>query len=335
MGEATNETRPRSGLSDTASEPSAVRHQDEDLAQDSPDATQIRSGIEQTRGNLTETLDALQDKLDPARITEQVKDKIREKATEAYDAAKSTVKEATIGRAEKIVSSVSETVSDVTGRAGRAVKDTGSSVFQYVCDHPVAFTLLGVGLGMLTLNRRKVEQPWYGSNRNRNDAWDRGEEDGLSLADSTQNVAGRVADSTRDVAGRASDAISSATDRVREAVGTMTDSTRKQLQDANSQARESVRAASGRFQNVLQENPMALGVAALAAGAIVGLSLPRTRLEGEYLGEARDRLVDQAKSAAHEAVEKVQHVASEAGNTIKQAAQKEGLMTGEPADVPA
>jgi hypothetical protein len=67
----------------------------------------------------------------------------------------------------------------------------------------------------------------------------------------------------------------------------------------------------------------------LAAGAIVGLSLPTTRVENEYLGEARDRLVGQAKSAAHEAAEKVQRVTSEAGRTLKDAAQKEGLVTGQ------
>ena len=79
---------------------------------------------------------------------------------------------------------------------------------------------------------------------------------------------------------------------------------------------------------------MTLGIAALAAGALVGLSLPTTRVEGEYMGEARDRLMDQAKSVAQDTADKVQRVAGEAGRTFKDAAQKEGLVTGEGADAP-
>lgn len=73
---------------------------------------------------------------------------------------------------------------------------------------------------------------------------------------------------------------------------------------------------------------MTLGMVALAAGALAGMVLPTTRVESEYMGEARNRLVDQAKSVAQDAVEKVQRVAGEAGQTLKEAAQKEGLVSG-------
>ena len=44
------------------------------------------------------------------------------------------------------------------------------------------------------------------------------------------------------------------------------------------------------------------------------------------MGDARDHLMDQAKTAAQEAAKKVQHVAEEAGQSLKDVAQKEGLM---------
>lgn len=50
---------------------------------------------------MSQTIDALQEKLDPARIAEQVKEQIRERATEAYDSAKESIRDATIGRAER------------------------------------------------------------------------------------------------------------------------------------------------------------------------------------------------------------------------------------------
>ncbi len=78
------------------------------------EAAQIRSEIGRTRTELSETVNALQEKLDPARLKERVKEEVREKAAEAYDAAKNTVREATVGRAEKIMANVSERVSGVT-----------------------------------------------------------------------------------------------------------------------------------------------------------------------------------------------------------------------------
>jgi ElaB/YqjD/DUF883 family membrane-anchored ribosome-binding protein len=340
MGEATDEMRSRNDVNDTALETSAIRR-DENSNEGSPETAQIRSGIEQTRVDLSETIDALQEKLDPTRIAQQVKDQIKEKATEAYDTAKNTVKEATIGRAEKIVSSVSETVSDVTGRAGTAVKDTGSTVVEYIRDNPIPFALVGIGLGMLTLNKRNTGQWSYGSSSNaRQGAGDlyRGGgssgEDESSLTDRARNLVGGVAGTARGAAERASTAVSSATEGMREAMGTAADATRRQFHDASDQAVQSARAASGFFKNTLQDNPMAVGVAALAAGVIVGLTVPTTRVEGEYMGEARDRLIDQTKSVAQETAQKIQYVAAEAGNTVKETAHKEGLIGGESADRP-
>jgi ElaB/YqjD/DUF883 family membrane-anchored ribosome-binding protein len=333
MGEATDEVRfvdefeapvvePPSGTSEQANE-------------GGQQAAEIRSGIEQTRADLSETIDALQEKLDPARIAEQVKGQIREKATEAYDTAKDAVKEATIGKAEKIMSNVSETVTNATERAGTAVRDTSSSVVDYIRDNPVPFVLIGIGAGMLAMSGRAKERSRYDWSRNtERDAYGRsGTGDWSttqsSLTDTAREKASKVADTARAAAGRATDAVSSAATSVRDAATSAADTTREQLNYVSDQARQGARVASDRLKTTLQDNPLALGVAVLAAGAIVGLTLPTTRVENEYMGEARDRLMGQAKSVAHEAAEKVQRVTGEAGRTLKDAAQKEGLMVGE------
>ena len=290
MGETTNEVTSAATASDSTEE-----------------ASEIRSGIEQTRSNLSATIDALQDKLDPSRIAEQVKDQIREKATEAFDTAKSAVKEATIGKAEKIMSSVSDAVSDMTGRAGTAVSDTSSSAMQYIRDNPVPFALVGLGLGLLAMNKRRTG-PSSSYSDTRPDA---------SLANRAQDLASGVAASARGAASTVRDAASSAAD-----------TTRQQFHDVSDQARKGAQVASDRIQGTFQENPLALGIASLAAGALVGLSLPITQIEGEYMGEARDRLVGQAKSVAQDVVGKVQRITEEAGTTVKNVAQKEGLVAG-------
>ncbi len=329
MGEATNEVRSINDLNRSKVEPlsgvSAPRGDEELGEEGGREATQIRIGIEQTRANLTETIDALQDKLDPSRIAEQVKDQIREKATEAFDTAKIAVKEATIGRAEKMVASVSETVTDMTGRAGTAVRD--SSIVQYIRENPIPFALVGIGLGILAVNKRRPEQSGYlSSNSNMEPNVYRGS--ATSGSSTTEpSLTDRARGVVSGVAGTARGAATSVTDSVRDAASSAAETTRQQFDYVSGQARQGANLANDRLKNTLQENPLALGMAALAAGALVGLTMPSTRMEGEYMGEARDKLVSQAKSVAQDAADKVQRVAGEAGRTFKDAAQKEGLVT--------
>ncbi len=56
---------------------------------------------------------------------------------------------------------------------------------------------------------------------------------------------------------------------------------------------------------MLHDNPLVLGVAAMATGAIVAAALPATELEQRYMGEASETIVESAKEAAQDAVEAV------------------------------
>jgi hypothetical protein len=51
---------------------------------------------------------------------------------------------------------------------------------------------------------------------------------------------------------------------------------------------------------------------ALTLGTAVGLALPRTEKEDQWLGEARDTLVKKAQNLAGEAVDKAKEVATQA-----------------------
>jgi hypothetical protein len=44
-----------------------------------------------------------------------------------------------------------------------------------------------------------------------------------------------------------------------------------------------------------RENPLALGALAIAIGAAIGLSLPHTHVEDEWMGEAKERLLRRAE----------------------------------------
>ena len=64
------------------------------------------------------------------------------------------------------------------------------------------------------------------------------------------------------------------------------------------------------------DNPLAVGAAVLAVGAVVGLSLPRSRREDQLMGETRDRLLQGAQGAAHDAAIAVRHLGEEAASAI-------------------
>ncbi|HZA36418.1 MAG TPA: hypothetical protein VE505_15885, partial [Vicinamibacterales bacterium] len=70
----------------------------------------------------------------------------------------------------------------------------------------------------------------------------------------------------------------------------------------------------------MEENPLAVGAVAMAVGAAVGLALPETRREQELMGDARDRMVDNAKSMANTAVDRATEAAQNLVGTAKGAA---------------
>src|ERR1044071_10470782 len=81
---------------------------------------QLRADIEDTRAEMTQTINESQERLSPEHLVGQVKE---------------TVREATIGKVEKVMERVGETISgaaepalEMAGRAGNAIKEAGSSV---------------------------------------------------------------------------------------------------------------------------------------------------------------------------------------------------------------
>ena len=61
-----------------------------------------------------------------------------------------------------------------------------------------------------------------------------------------------------------------------------------------------------------------MGAVALALGAAVRLAALTTRVENEYMGEARDRIVDKAQQVARDTMEKGQNVTQEAGSVVRE-----------------
>jgi NAD(P)-dependent dehydrogenase (short-subunit alcohol dehydrogenase family) len=84
-----------------------------DTHSDSNDPSEIRSDIEETRAEMSETIDAIQSKLDPQRVKERVAD---------------TVREATVGRAQYYAEQARAKIEEVATPAMAAIKDAAHRV---------------------------------------------------------------------------------------------------------------------------------------------------------------------------------------------------------------
>jgi Protein of unknown function (DUF3618) len=72
-----------------------------------------------------------------------------------------------------------------------------------------------------------------------------------------------------------------------------------------------------------KQNPLGLGIAAVAIGFVVGTLLPSTTAEDERLGEMSDQLGEKAREAGQEALERGKDVAREAVDSAKEQAGSE------------
>jgi hypothetical protein len=111
-----------------------------------------------------------------------------------------------------------------------------------------------------------------------------------------------------DVTGRAKDAVSDKVDAVRTKVS-----------GATPDAGEGARKAAG----IAKENPLGLGIGAVAVGFIAGLVIPSTKVEDEKIGPLADQVKAKAQETGEEALERGKQVAAEAGETAKQSGRQQ------------
>ena len=91
------------------------------------------------------------------------------------------------------------------------------------------------------------------------------------------------------------------------------------------QAQEQAQRAQSGFERALQENPLAVGIAAIGIGAAVGLAIPSTAKESELMGETRDKLANRAQRQVQEASQRAQRVAQEARSAAEEEASRQDL----------
>jgi Protein of unknown function (DUF3618) len=126
------------------------------------------------------------------------------------------------------------------------------------------------------------------------------------------------------VPARIKESVSDKTERLR---GQMA-STSSRVSDATPNASD-VRDGAQQAVGIAQENPLGLMIGGVALGFLVGLAMPKTRIEDERLGPIADDVKEMAKDTGQEALERGKQVAQDTASAATEAAKESGQQQAE------
>jgi ElaB/YqjD/DUF883 family membrane-anchored ribosome-binding protein len=295
----------------------------------------LRAEIRETRERMSETLGELSERLNPNRIKAQVKQNIRE---------------ATVGRVE-----------NMARNAADRVNETGHGVVDRIRENPIPAAMIGIGLGWLLFGSRRNERTLWERSYVTEGGWEGttgyvgdlsattprlsqddanggmgstiSREPGVvdKVRDRVTGIGETVLDSTTGLASGARERVSDVAGRAGETVGDVAGRARTIAHSVGDGARTRLHAATDRFDTTMNENPVAIGVVALAVGMAAGLAIPESRRERQLMGEYRDQLVDRVRNTVDDTRERVKHVAErvveETKDVAREASREEGLIS--------
>jgi ElaB/YqjD/DUF883 family membrane-anchored ribosome-binding protein len=210
-------------------------------------------------------------------------------------------------------------------------QEAGSGIVDTIRQNPLPAALTGIGLGWLFVNARKQgsSRPPYRDTVYRDAAYVEGYPPTNEYAPAApgypSRYEGESGSSTGQALGNARDKVGETATQAQDKAGELASRTQDRVSNLGEQARYQAQQASGGFQRMLRENPLAVGTLAVGVGAAVGLAIPETSKEHEVMGEARDNLVDKAQEKVQETQQKAQRVAEEAQSAVQQEAENQGL----------
>ena len=109
----------------------------------------------------------------------------------------------------------------------------------------------------------------------------------------------------------------SVTSNLTESASQMASRGRQYASETTGSMRRMARRRQNQLQRMVQENPLLVGAGALMLGAAFGMAVPETETENEWMGDARDNMVDRAREMASDAASQVQETASNVADTAK------------------
>jgi ElaB/YqjD/DUF883 family membrane-anchored ribosome-binding protein len=343
---------------------------------------QIRAEIEQTREEMSETIEAIQQRIRPGKLASDAGERIRHSAKEKVTSM--------AHRAGRRAHAMMNQAEDVAGRSGG------------IAQHTIPIALIGLGTAWMLMNRTKSgraphESEWSGRHgassvgdgwgtgtqyMSRSDLetyggygeteiyggggyreynperrwnsglWDRIASNPIPAALTTAGLAwlvfskgsdgdeweesqdlyrgsmGSYVDTPdlepesgiADIASNAVDSTRDAVSRAQEGTRQLAERAQKYVSGTRRRIKRRGRGAQHEVEHLMESNPLLLGAGAFMLGAAVGLVIPETEREHEWMGGTRDRVFERAQARARDmaqnTVAEVKHAAGDALGNI-------------------
>lgn len=314
---------------------------------------EIREKIEQTRSNMSETINAIQEKLSFSNLVESAKDEVSDQISGAYKSAKTALFGNATEKMGSLMSTVKNNVDRFSEDYGPAISGTTQSLVQTVKRNPVPFIFIGLGFGFWLLQSRRsnnkvksyryvdgfddddmdynysdTELQNFAPSRNRSTVkkvYNRVSDVAGQAGGTVANAASTAYSGVSSAAGSAYEGVAGAAGSAYEGVGSVAGKAYEQVGNLGTGVKQAANWTQETYAEQLEENPLAVGAVAFALGAIVGLSVPSTQLEGQYMGEARQNLIQQAQDKAGDLISQAQQAAGEITKTVKDEAKAQGF----------
>jgi len=308
---------------------------------------EIREEIEETRGEMSETIDAIQEKLKPRNIVANAAESVKSAATER-------------------VRDMADTASHTAQQAMDYTRERASGMAGTARQNSIPLALIGVGAAWLLTKGsrsggRSRDRRAYGNfgtygyerdrTRDQEQYGDEGDGGGFmarirqnpvpaALAgvgltwlafsgndrDEMSSDYGRYRDDSdrwRDQSAGGtwsgqSDAgeTGSTAENLSNSASDVAARTREYASDAADSMRRMARRRQNQLQRMIQDNPLLVGAGALMLGAAFGLAVPESDTENELMGDTRDNMVGRARDMARDAATKVEKAAGAVAESV-------------------
>jgi hypothetical protein len=247
---------------------------------------EIEADIAETRVELSETIEAIQERLTPSNIVANAKETVRHAATE------------------------------------KVRQMTDNSFMDTVRANPIPSAMIGIGAAWLFFKGRSSSANGYSYSSSRDWRSAPGYNPGVygeSSGSRDYAVGTGGLGATEGAYGTGQGYGESVGNMGRD----LTSRTFEMAGGIGDTARQTTRRAQLKFNDVLRDNPLMLGAAAALVGAAVGMSVPSTDTENQLMGEARDAVVERAQNLASDAASQVSEAAGsvkKAAGSVQQSA---------------
>jgi ElaB/YqjD/DUF883 family membrane-anchored ribosome-binding protein len=260
------------------------------VAKDAPPDV-LEADIARTRKQLSGTVSEIQERLSPAHMKDEAKEKLRESTVDRWKDAASRFGTAARERGANVMDTIR------SSQAWDTIKN--SSTWDAVRSNPLPVIMIGAGAAWLVFNRNR------------------------GTSSSTSDTMSSLSSKAGELTDTAQAKMSELSGQAKQAGSEFASKASRSASRLGSSAKDRARMASSRFNDTIQENPLGVALAALGIGALMGFTIPESGKEKQMMGSASDALLSRAKETAQRAFHKAQHAAERAVQTAGEELKKD------------